>query len=279
MALQPARGARARFVLALVVVSALTLVTLDLRQVAAVQTARSWLLTALDPVGGALAGALAPVTDTARGAFRYDDVRDENRRLRDRVAELESAQVQQTNAQQLLEEVLAQNRIPTPAAAPKVLARVVSGPVSSFENTIKLDKGADDGVEAEMVVVTGAGLVGRVVDVTPNRSVVALADSRDFGIGVRVVGSQLTLVARGQGRGQPLLIQGEVDRAAGLVNGDGVVTSGLDRSLFPPDIPVGVVEGVTDTPAGKAQVRVEVRLAAAFDELSFVSVLLWKPPA
>jgi rod shape-determining protein MreC len=173
------------------------------------------------------------------------------------------------------------------------VARVVSGPVSNFENNIRIDKGSDDGIAVNQVVVTEAGLVGRVSEVTPNRSVIELADSRDFGVGVRLAGSvPTTFTLRGQGRGQPLEVQGELPAGLDVHDGDPLVTSGLDRSLFPPNILVGRITGVdaakaaaapvgagpTATIAPKPLSGVEVELFVKPRELSFVTVLLWQPP-
>ena len=58
-----------------------------------------------------------------------------------------------------------------------------------------------------MPVVNGAGLVGRIVQVTPNRSTVQLITDPDFLVGVRLLGSDLaTGTARGQGQGEDLLV-------------------------------------------------------------------------
>ena len=48
-------------------------------------------------------------------------------------------------------------------------AEVVSGPLTSFDATIEIDRGSGDGVKEGMAVVTAAGLVGRVVRVTGGR--------------------------------------------------------------------------------------------------------------
>jgi hypothetical protein len=101
-----------------------------------------------------------------------------------------------------------------------------------------------------------------------------------------------TFTLRGQGRGQPLQIQGEIPLGLDIHDGDPLVTSGLDRSLFPPNILVGRVTGVdaamaaaaaaqagspTATIAPKPLTGIEVELFVNPRELSFVTVLLWKP--
>jgi hypothetical protein len=121
---------------------------------------------------------------------------------------------------------------------------------------------------------------------------VELADSRGFGVGVRLVGSntQTTFLARGRGPGQPLELQGDVDPNLGVTDGDALVTSGLDQSLYPPDVLVGRVIGTGRAPDGSGAPPVtapggqpvplrgvEVELFVDLRALSYVTVLLWRP--
>ena len=86
-------------------------------------------------------------------------------------------------------------------------ARVLSSDPSNFSHTIDISKGSDDGLKVGMPVVNGAGLVGRIVQVTPNRSTVQLITDPDFLVGVRLLGSDLaTGTAHGQGQGEDLLV-------------------------------------------------------------------------
>lgn len=274
------RGGRSRFVLFLAVVTSLSLLTLDFRGFGPLEKAQDALRTGLEPVAGAIHGAFGPVRNAWHGIVDYPDLRDENDRLRAEVAELRSDPLRAENAQRQLDILMAQLDIDTAANIERRVARVVSGPVSNFENNIRIDKGRSSGIEDDMVVITEAGLVGRVVEATATRSVVEIADSRDFGIGVRLAGAQVpaTFTLRGQGRGEPLKVQGEIDPAL-LHEGDTLVTSGLDQSIFPPDIVVGRVAAIRPDPAGPDRPLrdVEVELAVDPGQLAFVTVLLWQP--
>ena len=93
-----------------------------------------------------------------------------------------------------------------------------------------------------MPVVNGAGLVGRIVQVTPNRSTVQLITDPDFLVGVRLLGSDLaTGTAHGQGQGEDLLVdtrlEPEIDDPP--KPGTALTTSGAQLSAFPDSIPVG----------------------------------------
>jgi rod shape-determining protein MreC len=283
-----ARRGRSRTVVALLVATAVTLITLDFRGFGPLETAQSAVRGAVEPVSGVATSAARPVTRLWNGVADYGRVEAENHELRAEVDRLRALEVDEANARQQLDAILAQQNIETPAGISKVLARVVAGPPSNFENTIRIDKGSDDGIVANMTVVTDAGLVGRVAQVFANRAVVELADTRGFGVGVRLVGgpAQTTYLARGQGRGMNLVLQGEIDPASGIEDGAGLVTSGLDASLFPPDILVGRVTGTGLGPAmagprptvpGGAEKPlrdVEVKLFVDPTSLSYVTVLL-----
>lgn len=287
-----ARGRRSRTIVALLVATAVTLITLDFRGFGPLESAQQAVRGVLEPVAGVASSATRPVTRVWNGIADYGRLEAENKELRAEVDRLRATEVDEANARQQLDAILAQQHIQTPAGIDKVLARVVAGAPSNFENTIRIDKGSADGIAANMTVVTDAGLVGRVSQVFADRSVVELADTRGFGVGVRLVGgaAQTTFLARGQGPGMNLVLQGEIDPATGIEDGAGLVTSGLDASLFPPDILVGRVTGTglgpaaggapasTSAAGGAAPLRdVEVKLFVDPASLSYVTVLLTPP--
>ncbi len=57
-----------------------------------------------------------------------------------------------------------------------------------------------------------------------------------------------------------------------------MTTSGVDRSIFPPDIPVGVVDTVATAPDQLTQV-LHLELLADLDNPAYVRVLQWVPVA
>jgi len=82
-------------------------------------------------------------------------------------------------------------------------------------------------------------------------------------------------ILHGQGRDRPLTVD-FIDRDTTVQVGDPVVTSGVDQSLSPADIPVGRVRSVGST-TGSFQLDVEVEPAADLSSLTFVRVLLYAP--
>ena len=152
-------------------------------------------------------------------------------------------------------------------------ARVVGTSASSLELTAELNKGTSAGVARGMPVVAGAGLVGRVVAVSKLRSVVVLLTDPNSNVGIRLASTGDTGVARGNGPSRTLSVE-LLEGGSQAQVGEPVVTSGLQQSIFPPGIPVGLVQskGYEEGPERKG-----VTLAPVVDmaRLTFVKVLIW----
>ena len=291
------RGGRPRLILALLVLTAITLVTLDARGFGPVEAARGAAMTVISPFRSAVDWTTSPVRSAWNGIWNYRELEDENERLRAELDRLRGEDFREATAREVLEQVYTQSDLTFAGEIPSVLARVVSGPTSNFEETVTIDKGSSDGIEVGMPAVTGAGLVGRVDRVTPSEAVIQLLTDPRMSVGVRLIPSGAPGLVEGRGRGRPP----DLVVTAGLELPDGarLQTSGLDRSLYPPDIPVGRVGplGVDDDDGGTDESELDegeevselpeldvvvserqpIELAANLDRLTFITVLLWSP--
>jgi rod shape-determining protein MreC len=265
-------GGRSRLTLALLVVTSIVLLTLDFRDAPVVQQARSAAATVFSPLRGVAEAASRPFTTAWNGVTGYGDLEDENERLRDRIADLEGQTVLEEDAAEQLAELLDQQGLDWVGAIPTQASRVVAGPASNFAHTIDINKGSKDGLKVNMPVVNGAGLVGRVVLVTPDRSSVQLITDPDFAVGVRLVTDGTVGTARGQGRDDPLRVDTLLEADTRVRRGTNLVTSGTDR--FPASIPVGRVRD-TEPSGGGLALDLIVRPMADTSRLAFVTVLLW----
>src|SRR5207253_6910177 len=135
---------------------------------------------------------------------------------------------------------------------PAVAARVVATSPSNFQLTVEIDRGLPAGIQKGMPVVTGAGLVGRVVEVSQERATVLLLTDPSFNVGIRLSGSGAVGVARGNGTRQPLPVD-LVDVGTKVAAGEVVTPSGLQGSVFPAGIPVGRVRAAKVPPAALQQ--------------------------
>ena len=279
MALTRRTGGRSRLTIALLVLTSLALLTLDFRDSAIVTSARERAATVLSPLRGAAEWTSRPFTNAWHGVTGYGDLKSENDELRRQMADLEGRAVLEQDAALQLAELLRQQDLEWVGDIPTMAARVLSGSPSNFSHTIDISKGSRDGVKAGMPVVNGAGLVGRVVLVTAERSTVQLITDPDFAVGVKLLPSNVTGTARGQGRGQDLVVDSRLEPGAKDLPKPGtpLTTSGAELSAFPESVPVGKVASVREA-AGGLTVDLIVRPMADTTRLAFLTVLLWVPP-
>ena len=158
----------------LLVLTSITVLTLDFRGAGVVDDLRGAATTVFSPVADAASAVTEPFTDAWNGAFGYDDLERENERLREQIADMEGDVARADDANRQLAELAELEGITNYTTLPSVTARVVGGGLTNFEHAIQIDRGSDDGIVVGMPVVTGAGLVGRVATVTGNRSTVQL---------------------------------------------------------------------------------------------------------
>lgn len=270
------RTGRSRLTLALLVITSITVLTLDFRDSAPVSAMREAAATVFSPLRGLADSATQPFRNAWGGITDYDDVKRENEELRAQLDEMRGDVVRQEDAEAQLAQLLDQLDIDWVGDIPRVTARVVAGPGSNFSRTIEIDKGSDHGLAVGMPVLTGAGLVGRLVQVTSNRSHVMLITDPDFAVGIRLVDSGATGTARGQGEGEPLLVDTGLEKGTEVEEGASVTTSGSDRSAFPGFLPVGtVVESLPSDDGLTTDLIVEP--LADTGSLSFLTILLWTP--
>ena len=158
------RTARPRFVLLLLVLSALTLVTIDTRAGGSgvIGQIRAKAHDAFAPVQDATHSALRPVGNFFTGVVHYGELKSENARLRDELAKVRGQQLQAADAQRELQLLLDQQHLDFVGNIPTVAAQVVDTSSSNFEESVQINRGTDAGVAVNMPVVTSGGLVGRV---------------------------------------------------------------------------------------------------------------------
>jgi rod shape-determining protein MreC len=271
------RRRRPRVTLVFLVLLSITVITLDFRGDSGglVKTARGVASDAFSPVRDAADSVLAPVGDAFSGVTGYGSLKDENERLKQRIADLEGAQSTDSAARADLDQLLKLNGLNNELANYKrVAARVVAAPVSNFEQTIELNVGSDKGVGVDMPVVTGAGLVGRVVQVFGKRAVVRLITDPASSVGVRLVISGEAGIAEGEGPRRELSVS-YVSIDTKVATDELLVTSGLagGSDLYPPNIPVGKVRSAEQL-EGALDERVRISPVADLRNLVYVSVVI-----
>jgi rod shape-determining protein MreC len=275
---RPSRSGRSRFTLLLLVLTSATVLTLDFRGSGVVDDLRGGAATVFGPVRDAGAWVGRPFADAWNGVFGYDELEAQNEQLRQRVDELEGERAQAEEALRELDEIGELEGLERFTDLPTVLARVTGGSLSNFQHTIEIDKGTDDGLAQGMPVVTGAGLVGTLTQVTGSRSVVQLITDPDFVVGIRLARTGEVGLGHGTGEGSPLVVDEGIDLNVRVTPREAIATCGCNRSRFPGDIPIGRVSDISVAPNQLSQV-LEIDLLADVENLSYVRVLQWAPPS
>ena len=150
-----------------------------------------------------------------------------------------------------------------------VAAQVVGRGPDGFSRTVEIDRGTADGVQAGMIVATGAGLFGKVSEAGPRGAIVqTLADPQSR---VNVFLSKSGL--QGTVAGGPTALQLQVEHSVGVVasSGEWALTSGVGGG-YPRGMVVGQVAAVAQRPAATSDLAV---LAWVNDpsNVSFVMVI------
>ena len=150
-----------------------------------------------------------------------------------------------------------------------VAADVIGVDQMALRRTLTINRGTRDGITAGMPVVTGKGLVGRIITVGATSARVLLITDRDSAVSARLQSTRAVGSVRGQTSGSlrmEMIPLGQPVRV-----GDLVITSGLGGN-FPPDIVIGIV---TSTRQFEFELSQEAELTSLndFDSLEFVLVI------
>ena len=150
-------------------------------------------------------------------------------------------------------------------------AKVIGCSVNRLDNFVTLDKGSENGVEPNMGVVCGSGVVGIVSVVSEHFCVVLPVINSQSRISCRLDSSKVmgSLVWDGLNPSYASLI--EIPRHVNVTVGEKVYTSGFSY-VFPEYVPAGVVETAELDPSDSFY-RIKVRLCTSFYSLSFVDII------
>ncbi|MFF2518684.1 rod shape-determining protein MreC [Streptomyces sp. NPDC058086] len=267
-----------RLLLVLLIAIAFALITVDIRggQDSPVQGARQAAATVFGPIENGVSSAVDPVGN-AIAAVRDSDSR------HDRIAQLEhdnTALKAKLGSDDRNRSRLGQlDKMLKMAGAGQYGikgAQVIAiGAAQGFSWTVTIDVGSNDGIQRDMTVLNGDGLVGRVTTVGPDTATVLLANDPDFTVGTRMESSDELGFASGQGD-RPLRVE-MLNGKAKIKKGDRLVTFGSQADKpFVPGVPVGVVSRV-DPSGGDLTRTIYVTPYVSFSKLDIVGVVVEAP--
>lgn len=180
-------------VFVLLVLTCLLFVTLDRRGNAVIERARSGFDTVLHPFDTAVDAIAKPIANVWFAISNYDDLQDENARLRDQLDSQRGAEVEARAAILEYYELLKVNRLTAAGNFPRVAGRVIGLAPSNVQNTVQINKGSNDGIRVGMPVVDSSGLIGRITRVSADSSIVLLLTDPQFSVRAEVLQSDIDL--------------------------------------------------------------------------------------
>ncbi len=227
------------------------------------------------PIQRGLYSATDAIGDFFERVFSGTDMQTENLELKARVAELEGQLAEYNEIKAENERLSALlNFDSSSLGLETITARVIGKAPGHWFNIFIIDAGRAQGIKVNMPVVSGYGLVGRVVDVGAGFSrVMAIIDSssgvdgivertRDYGILTGITDS---------GEEDALLEMSNLPFDADLMPGDTVITSGLS-GVFPKGLRIGEVTEVRPSKDGMRNQAV-ITPWADFQHLEEVSII------
>lgn len=232
------------------------------------------------PVQNVASDALKPARDLVNWFDETFEAKGERERLE---AELATARreavagkvaVEQNRQLRKLVGLKASGRIPS--GYRPVTASVVTKSPTMWLSTVGIDRGSEDGVEVDDPVISADGLVGTISSVSRGDATVTLITDGASAVSVKIVPSGAQGVLRPRIGSAGDLVVEFLDETSGIGKGQDVVTAGWREgdlaSLYPPNIPVGVVR---DAPLDDREAiqSVSVRAFPDFRNLDLVQVL------
>jgi len=230
--------------------------------------------------GQAAVSSLLRNVSNARVFFQdLDQLREENAQLRQRVEDLTVELVE-------VQEVIAENELlrtelgyVTSQRSLRVMGANVEARVAGYEpgnlsRAVVISTGRDGDLLPDMPVLTGRGLVGRVIEVAARSSQVLLLNDARSSVAALIQRTRATGIVKGQLDGG--LVMEDIGRDADVQVGDVVLTSGLG-DVFPKGVVIGQVVEVIRSDTAMFQKAI-VEPSVDFGSLEVVLVLLEHDP-
>ena len=268
---------RTRLVLGVLVIIAITLITLDFRDGGA-SPVRGWGAAVFGPIERVTHDVTDPVArvfdSMTGGPSTQDTIAELQRQNAELRSELSAAQLSKTARKQLTQ------LLQLDAGAYRIVAASVIAAGGGFSDTVTLDAGSNDGIKPDETVLNGSGFVGTVTQVSADTSTVLLASDATSVVGVELAGGGQIGSVTGTGKsmsGSALLRLSLFDANAVLHPGQQVVTyASVGNRPLVPGVPVGTIVSVSSNAGGLTQTAM-VRPAVSFTALGVVGIVVQVP--
>ena len=268
---------RTRLILGVLLIVAIALITLDFRDGGAspVRKAGAGFFGPVERLTHDVTNPVASLFDSITGGpsaqSTIANLQKQNAELR---AELSQAQLSKTARQQLAQ------LLQLDQGGYRIVAANVIAAGGDYSDTVTLDAGSSDGIKQDETVLSGAGFVGTVTQVSPDTSTVLLANDASSVIGVQMAGSGQIGEITGTGHemsGSALLKLSLFDANAVLQPGQEVVTyASVGDQPEVQGVPVGTVVSVSSGGGALTQTAL-VKPFVNFTSLGVVGIVVGVP--
>jgi rod shape-determining protein MreC len=226
----------------------------------------------LEPIQMGVSGTTEEAAKFVSTIQRVRDLADENADYKDEIDQLNSELVQMHELEvenRDLRNLLSMKQRTGPGAF--IPVSVIARDDTPYVQAITIDRGSNDGIRQDAVVITHKGLVGHVERVNPTSSKVRLINDLNSSVPVRLqTESRTTGLLRGQSQGN-LMVIAYIPQTDVVQASDVVLTSGLGE-IYPEGLVIGKVARVERKDADPFQAAV-VEPAVEMDKLERLYVL------
>ncbi|HYG97507.1 MAG TPA: rod shape-determining protein MreC [Terriglobales bacterium] len=229
---------------------------------------RVWTIRTITPVQKALVGTSDWVFGIWHNYINIRSLRTENERLQNENWRLRMEQVRMLQDASQAQRLQALLKFKEQYIAETIAAQVIGTSGSETSRVLYIDRGAEDGLEPDMAVITPTGVVGKIMRVFPATAQVLEINDQTSGIGVILEKSRLQGILRGTPSGDALMHYVMSDEK--VQPGEMVLTSGGDR-IYPKGLPVGRVISVN--PGTDMFLNIRVKPSARLDRIEEVLVI------
>lgn len=123
---------------------------------------------------------------------------------------------------------------------------IINKDTSNYTNAIVINVGTNDGIKANMAVISDEGLVGHVISVTDTTAKVQTLIDTSSAVSCVAGSERDNIIIKGTLDNKSMLKATSIATSANLLEGDKVETSGLG-GIYPKGITVGTIKSITNT--------------------------------
>lgn len=176
-----------------------------------------------------------------------DNLKAENEDLKKKNSELEQSlreyEILKAENETLKEYVNLKDKYKEYSTVP---AYVINRDISNYSDTIVINVGKNDGIEANMTVISDQGLVGHILSVTDTTAKVQTIIDTASSVSSTISTTRDSIIVSGTLDNNSMLKATYIPTDATLVQGDNVETSGLG-GIYPKGIHIGIISQIVNT--------------------------------